>query len=119
LSRQRSAWEPFDDSVVDALIVAQGAKNVAMHRRNVSDGVLVALVSEDPTGWHLSVAHNRRTKGGVFEPGRYPNWDELADARYALLPDELDFVMHLPPSGEYVALHDTTFHLHEHPARTP
>jgi hypothetical protein len=28
-------------------------------------------------------------------------------------------VMHLPPEAEYVAVHDTTFHLHEHPERTP
>jgi hypothetical protein len=60
--------------------------------------------------WHLSVSHTIR---GTRAP-RYPTWDELADARYTLLPDDIDVVMHLPPPSEYVAVHDTTFHLHEY-----
>jgi hypothetical protein len=85
-------------------------------QRNVHDGVLRVIVAEEPLGWHLSIshtAHNRR------RPPRYPTWDEMADARYALLPADIDVVMHLPPEAEYVAVHDTTFHLHEHPERTP
>jgi len=49
-------------------------------------------------------------------PSRYPTWDEIADARDQLLPVDVGFVMHLPARGEYVAVHPTTFHLHEHPA---
>lgn len=84
--------------------------------RNVHDGRLRAIVAEEPLGWHLSVSH---TAHNPRRPPRYPTWDELADARYALLPDDIDVVMHLPPATEYVAVHDTTFHLHEHPERTP
>ena len=58
-----------------------------------------------PTGalelWHLSISH----------PDRYPTWDEVADARYELCPDDVTMAMLLPPSGEYLNVHKTTFHL--------
>lgn len=82
-------------------------------RRDVLDGTLVAIVAEEPEGWHLSISfrdHRHRLS-------RYPTWDEIRDARYDLLPADLDFVMHLPPPDEYVNVHATTFHLHEHPPR--
>ncbi len=47
---------------------------------------------------------------------RYPRWDEIMHARDHLLPSDVGFVMHLPADGEYVALHPTTFHLHQHPS---
>ena len=53
--------------------------------------------------WHLSISH----------PHRYPDWDTIADARYALVPDELTMMMYLPPSAEYVNVHRNCFHLHE------
>lgn len=76
--------------------------------------MLRALVAEEPAGWHLSISFADDCR----RPTRYPTWDEIAHARYELLPDDIDVVMHLPPPGEYVALHPTTFHLHEHPERT-
>lgn len=85
------------------------------YRRSVKDGSLRALVGEEPMGWHLSISFT----DDCNRPTRYPTWDEIAHARYELLPGDVDFVMHLPPAGEYVALHPTTFHLHEHPERTP
>jgi len=54
-------------------------------------------------GWHISVAH----------PFRYPSWDEIAAARYALVPDDACMAMMLPPEAEYVNLHPNCFHLHE------
>ena len=51
--------------------------------------------------WHLSISH----------PDRYPTWDEIADARYALIPDDVTMAMLLPPSGEYVNAHEHCFHL--------
>jgi hypothetical protein len=51
--------------------------------------------------WHLSVSH----------PDRYPTWDEIADVRYELVPDEVTMALLLPPRGEYVNLHPTTMHL--------
>jgi hypothetical protein len=63
----------------------------------------VVLVGLEPAGWHLSISH----------PSRYPTWDEIADARYELVPDGAHMAMLLPPRAEYVALHPTTMHLHE------
>lgn len=54
-------------------------------------------------GLHMSIAH----------PTRYPTWDEIADARYALIADEVTMAMVLPPSDEYVNVHPNCFHLHE------
>lgn len=70
-------------------------------------GELRALVSRDPevqkTRWHLSVSC----------ADRYPTWEEIKAARYALIPDEVYMAQILPPKHEYVNVHPNTFHLHE------
>ncbi|MGL4300873.1 MAG: DUF7694 domain-containing protein [Candidatus Neomicrothrix subdominans] len=104
LTRQRSPWveQDADPSLPGALLFS----------RRVHDGTLWTIVADEPQiGWHLSISF-RDTRS---RPTRYPSWDEIAHARYELLPGDLDFVMHLPPAGEYVAVHPTTFHLHQHP----
>jgi hypothetical protein len=53
--------------------------------------------------WHLSISHHRQL----------PSWQELRDARYALIPDEVTMAMLLPPKSEYVNIHEYCFHLHE------
>lgn len=65
------------------------------------------ILSRDPPDdlWHISVARRDRD----------PSWDEIATARYRLLPDIPEMVMHLPPMSEYVNLHGHCFHLHELP----
>lgn len=103
LTRQRSPWRHA------GTVPTMPGWQADAHIRNVGDGYLRALVAEEPTGWHLSVSftdHRGR-------PSRYPRWDELIHARDALLPADRAFVMVLPTADEYVALHDTTFHLHE------
>jgi hypothetical protein len=112
LSKQRSKWVRLYD--LEAKSQALIGVPVECWGRNVTDGTLRVLIDEEPWGWHLSISHAFHNEG---RGGRYPTWDEIADARYNLLPEELDFVMHLPPPDEYVALHDTTFHLHENPER--
>lgn len=83
-----------------------------MWRRIVPDGVLVTIVTIDPgVGWHLSISF-RRADGAL---SRYPTWDEIAHARRELLPNDRTFVMFLPPDEDYIAIHKTTFHLHEFP----
>jgi hypothetical protein len=118
LTRQRSKWMAIGDRP-DALeaLAGLGADSVDMWWRNVHDGQLRCIVTEEPMGWHLSISHSRRVRGGDLVPGRYPTWDEIADARDEFLPAAAAFVMHLPTLDEYVAVHDTTFHLHEHPER--
>ena len=54
-------------------------------------------------GWHLSIAHRLR----------YPTWDEIAHARYKLIPDLCYVGLILPPSDQYVAIHANCFHLFE------
>jgi len=51
---------------------------------------------------HFSISH----------ADRYPTWDEIACARYALLPSLRDCVMVLPPHDEYANLHPNCFHVH-------
>lgn len=46
-------------------------------------------------------------------PGRLPTWEEIHDARYDLVPDDVTMAMILPPAVEYVNLHPTTMHLHQ------
>jgi len=53
--------------------------------------------------WHLSISTKTR----------YPTWEEIKDARYSLLPDNITMAMLLPPKAEYVNLHPNCFHLHE------
>jgi hypothetical protein len=110
LTRVCSTWEPLDDPFAPTEIVGVP---VYWWQRRVSDGLLIGCVAEEPTGWHLSISF--RDHRGRYS--RYPRWDEIAQAREQFLPDDVDFVMHLPRLAEYVALHDTTFHLHEHPER--
>lgn len=68
-------------------------------------GQLTVFVSP-PTGdmgWHMSISH----------PKRYPTWDEVAYARYELIPNEARMVMALPPKEEYISIHNFCFQLHE------
>jgi hypothetical protein len=117
LTRQRSEFlpSPMDDETV-ALLTAAGCTEVVMLRRQVHDGELRVIRSCDPPEylWHLSVSHWPRGLRASRRARRYPSWDELAHARYELLPLNIDVVMHLPPPEEFVSVEDTTFHLHEH-----
>ena len=58
---------------------------------------------EANTGWHLSISRQ----------DKYPTWDEIAKARYQLLPNEITVVMVLPAPGDYINVHNHCFHLHE------
>lgn len=61
------------------------------------------LVSREFGKWHMSISR----------PDRYPDWDDIRDARYALLPDTITMAMLLPKKSEYVNIHQNCFHLHE------
>ena len=56
--------------------------------------------------WHMSISTKTR----------YPTWNEIRDAWYALKPKEcanVTVAMMLPPEAEYVNVHPNCFHLHE------
>jgi len=110
ITRQRSEWEQVNGPA------DIGGAPSEWFRRRIHDGLLAAIRSEEPEGLHLSVSHQAKSERSAK---RYPTWDEIADARDSLLPSDKSFVMHLPKSGEYVALHDTTFHLHEEATDRP
>jgi hypothetical protein len=103
LTRVRSEWEETDDNYA-----VQGVP-VRIFKRKTGDGQLAVILGNEPQGWHMSISFADH-RG---QASRYPTWDEIADARYRLAPADIDMVMHLPPAGDYVAVHDTTFHLHE------
>lgn len=54
-------------------------------------------------GWHMSISH----------PTRYPTWDEIAHARYSLMPPDIMVGILLPPADDYVNLHDNCFNVWE------
>lgn len=113
ITKQRSQWNVHSLSPAVADLLERDGIAADLYTRNVSDGVLRAFVAEEPPGLHLSISFVNH-KG---DPTRYPTWDEIIDARERLLPFDVGFVMHLPSDDEYVALHPTTFHLWEFPAR--
>jgi len=104
VNRERSAGRTIHWHLTDppkALIpgMPKETKYYASHQSHCA-----AVVSYTPQyGWHLSVAH----------PFRHPTWNEIASARYALIPDNFVMVMVLPPEEEYVNVHEHCFHLHE------
>ena len=63
------------------------------------------FVGIEPAGWHLSISH----------PNRNPSWEEIKQARYDLCPHDVTMAMILPPTDEYVNIHNFCFHLHQIP----
>jgi len=53
--------------------------------------------------WHLSISR----------PDHYPSWDEVAKARYELLPLDREFAMILPRPEEYINIHQYCFQVHD------
>lgn len=103
--QQRSRWV---EQFTSAEILTQLPDTTTWQRR-VGDGLLQAFVSPEPHGLHMSISFH----DAKMRPSRYPSWDEIADARDALLPGDKVFAMVLPREEHYVAHHPTTFHLHE------
>lgn len=64
---------------------------------------LTVMVAQEDSRWHLSISH----------PLRYPRWDEIKEARYDLVPNDVTMAMILPPQEQYVNVHPNCFHLHE------
>lgn len=103
LTRQRSRWIEHDTIILDG-------RQTAVWRRNVHDGTLTLMAALEPQGWHLSISHRPTGRSK-----RYPSWDEIIDARYDFVPDEVTMALILPPREQYIAIHDTVFHLHQIP----
>ena len=63
------------------------------------------IVSKQRAGWHLSISRK----------DRLPTWEEMRDARYALVPDEATMALLLPPQSEYVNVHEFCMQMYEIP----
>lgn len=59
--------------------------------------------TDNPLKWHLSISHHKSL----------PTWNELKEARYYFIPDNVTMAMILPPKSEYVNIHEYCFHLYE------
>ena len=73
--------------------------------RAFTSGGCQIIISQQRAGWHLSISH----------PRRLPTWEEVRDARYALVPDEATMALLLPPSSEYVNVHEFCLQMYEIP----
>ena len=71
--------------------------------------ITISVNADGPNGWHLSISGR----------DRYPSWDEIVDARYRLVPDEVTMALLLPPREEWVNAHEFCFHLHQVAGETP
>ena len=61
------------------------------------------VCGKEKIGWHLSISH----------PTRYPSWDEIKQARYELIPNNVMVAMLFPPKEQFVNIHNNCFHLFE------
>lgn len=74
------------------------------HCKAYKFGTCQVVVGQEPgIGWHMSISHHRKN----------PTWEEIRDARYHFVPDEVTMAMILPPKSQYINLHSYCFHLHE------
>lgn len=60
------------------------------------------IVTRELGRWHMSIAN----------PVRYPHWDEVAEAKYRILP-KVNMAMALPPIDAYVNANENCFQLLE------
>lgn len=79
-------------------------------QKDIHDGHLSVFARTEDGLFHMSISHRINE---TLQPGRYPTWDEIFDARYRFCPLNKTMVMFLPPQEEYVNHHPTTFHLWE------
>jgi hypothetical protein len=69
----------------------------------------VIITHNNRTTWHMSIACH----------WRYPTWNEIAEARYRLMPADITMALLLPPESEYVNVHKNCFQLIEIPDPEP
>lgn len=64
-------------------------------------GECSVIVSKDAGHWHLSIGN----------PERLPTYEELKEARYKFLPDDIYMAQIFPPTKEFVNVHKFVLHL--------
>ncbi len=87
--------DPIEDMQITIKLTEWAEKRkIELGSRAYRMGECSIIVSRSDAGWHISIAH----------PSRYPSWDEIAHARYKLVPNDVCLAMLLPPQEEYVNL---------------
>jgi hypothetical protein len=66
-------------------------------------GKFNVIVSIDDDKWHMSISL----------PNRDLTYEEIKQARYKFIPDDITVAMIFPPKSEFVNLHEHCFHLWE------
>lgn len=61
------------------------------------------IVSIDNGKWHLSIS----------TPKESPTYDEIKDARYKYIPDNVYMAQIFPPKAEFINIHKYCHHLFE------
>jgi hypothetical protein len=95
--------EMAPDPRAEAAFIGTAGGVTNTHLRTYELGECSVIVTREGGRWHLSISH----------PRRYPEWDEIAEARYRLLPKTQTFALPLPPESEYLNLNANCFHLYQ------
>lgn len=118
--RLTAGWHEMPLSTERAAAHRMGSERIHIYERMLSPTErLVVFTEQHPMdaearrGWHLSISH-QVFDGDRGKPGRYPTWDEIKDARYRFTPPEIEMCMILPRPSDFVNIHETCFHLHQH-----
>jgi hypothetical protein len=93
-----------DDATVSRMVASLRTRGVVNWKlQTFTLGECAILLTKEYGLLHMSISH----------PSRYPNWNEIAYARYKLIPADRDAVMVLPPEDEYINHHENCFQVHE------
>lgn len=85
--------------------------------RTAGHGLAVEHVRSAPDGdvyrvGECTVIQTDKRHFSISHPHRDQTWQEIAAARYALLPKLRDCALLLPPDEDYVNVHEHCFHVH-------
>ena len=118
--RLTAGWHEMAIHIVRPLARRMGSDSLRVFERRLSATErLVVFTERHPMDgsrrrWHLSISHQVLDEQGHGRPGRYPTWDEIKDARYRFTPSDIEMCMILPRPQDFVNVHETCFHLHQH-----
>ena len=89
----RTGWRCIEASSLIAAMLPQAA----VYRKELDDGVLQVIVGPEPQGFHLSISHTGWSTELVDGTSirkrkltRFPDWEEIASARYEPPPSQDD-----------------------------
>lgn len=104
-NRRRSQSEAVPDPVMNPALSVDyrqfGQRDIFEYK--MGDCLIILARMPVSERWHMSISTAHR----------YPTWDEIAHARYSLIPDDVVMAMVLPSREDYINVHNYCFQLHE------